>query len=390
MSTVCQACGGSRLERFYETPSVPVHSCLMVRDRAEALRFPRGDLSLAVCHGCGFIQNVLFDPSVHSYSPDYEETQGFSARFRAFQTELCRDQAERHALRGKTVLEIGCGKGEFLVELCRLADCHGIGIDPSYRPERTASEDRERVRFVQDFYSERTKDLRADYVCCRHTLEHIGPVRDFVGMIRGTLEGRGDTVFFLEVPDVERVLRERAFWDIYYEHCSYFTLGSLARLFRRVGFAPTRLWKGFDDQYLMIEASPGDVRSGEHLAAEDDLPRILAEVRSFRDGIAEHFARMRGELARLRAKGRVVLWGSGSKAVSYLNTLGIRDEIEYVVDINPHKHGKFLAGTGHEIASPELLREYRPAGVIVMNPIYVPEIRASLEAMGLAPEVTAV
>ena len=99
---------------------------------------------------------------------------------------------------------------------------------------------------------------------------------------------------------------------------------------------------------------------------------------------------MRAELARLRRKGRVVLWGSGSKAVSYLNTLGIQDELEYVIDINPHKHGKFLAGTGHEIASPEFLRTYRPASVIVMNPIYVPEIRSQLEQMGLAPEVTAV
>jgi SAM-dependent methyltransferase len=390
MITSCQACDGSRLERFYETPSIPVHSCLMVRDRDAALSFPRGDLALAVCRDCGFIQNVLFDPRVHSYSPDYEETQGFSARFRTFQTELCRDQAARHDLRGKTVLEIGCGKGEFLVELCRVADCNGIGIDPSYRPERTAAEDRSRVRFVQDFYSERTKDLRADYLCCRHTLEHIGPVREFLAMIRGTLEGRADTVFFLEVPDVERVLVERAFWDIYYEHCTYFTLGSLARLFRRVGFDPTRLWKGFDDQYLMIEARPGDGRGGERFAAEEDLARTIEQVRSFRDGIQEHFRRMRSELARLRAQGPVVLWGSGSKAVSYLNTLGIRDELEYVVDINPHKHGKFLAGTGHEIVGPEFLRGYRPAGVIVMNPIYVPEIRASLAAMGLGPEVTAV
>ena len=51
----------------------------------------------------------------------------------------------------------------------------------------------------------------------------------------------------------------------------------------------------------------------------------------------------------------MVVWGSGSKAVGYLTTLGLRDEIAAVVDINPHKHGKFLAGTGHEIVGPDAL-----------------------------------
>ena len=84
-----------------------------------------------------------------------------------------------------------------------------------------------------------------------------------------------------------------------------------------------------------------------------------------------------------------MLWGSGSKAVSYLTTLGITDEIEYVVDINPHKRGKFLAGTGHEIVLPEFLVEYRPDAVIVMNPIYGDEIRKGLERLGLHPDITA-
>lgn len=391
MITDCPACSSRRLEAFYETPSIPVHSCLMVRSRDEALAFPRGDLRLAFCEDCGFVFNQLFRPEVHSYSPDYEETQGFSQRFRTFQTELCRDQAARHDLAGRTALEIGCGKGEFLIELCRTAGCRGIGIDPSYRPDRTADQDLRGIEFHAEFYSQATADkLHADYVCCRHTLEHIGPVHEFVSMIRDTLEGRPETVFFLEVPDLERVLVERAFWDIYYEHCTYFTLGSLARLFRRCRFDPTRLWKGFDDQYLMIEALPGDGTGGERFEAEGDLARTREQVASFRSDIANKFASLRAELERLRERGPVVLWGSGSKAVSYLNTLGVRDELEYVVDINPHKHGKFLAGTGHEIVGPEFLREYRPAGVIVMNPIYVPEIRAQLHSLGLDPEVTAV
>ena len=64
------------------------------------------------------MQNGLYDASLQSYSPDYEETQAFSPRFTAFLENLADDQIARHALHGKQVVEIGCGKGEFLMLLC--------------------------------------------------------------------------------------------------------------------------------------------------------------------------------------------------------------------------------------------------------------------------------
>jgi hypothetical protein len=67
----------------------------------------------------------------------------------------------------------------------------------------------------------------------------------------------------------------------------------------------------------------------------------------------------------------------------------VGSEIEYVVDINPHKQEKHLAGTGHRIVSPTFLKEHAPDLVIVMNPIYQEEIRGDLAAMGLSPEVMA-
>ena len=87
---------------------------------------------------------------------------------------------------------------------------------------------------------------------------------------------------------------------------------------------------------------------------------------------------------------RAVLWGSGSKAVAYLTTMGIGQEIEYVVDINPYKHGKFLAGTGHEIVPPIFLKEYQPDVVIAMNAIYCDEIQRDLNNMGISAELIAV
>jgi hypothetical protein len=96
----------------------------------------------------------------------------------------------------------------------------------------------------------------------------------------------------------------------------------------------------------------------------------------------------RRDLERIRYEGgKTVVWGGGSKGVTFLNTLDIRDGIDYVVDINPYKHGKYLPGTGQKIVPPEFLIEYRPSAVIVMNPVYLDEVREMIGALGLSPEV---
>ncbi len=69
-----------------------------------------------------------------------------------------------------------------------------------------------------------------------------------------------------------------------------------------------------------------------------------------------------------------------------MTTLEIKDEIQYIVDINPHRHGKFIPGVGKQIVSPEFLREYKPETIIVMNPMYCNEIRKMVEAMGIQAE----
>lgn len=386
--TACQACGSERLVSFYEVRGIPVHSCLMVPSREQALAFPTGDLELGLCEACGFIQNRRYDASLQRYSTDYEETQAFSPRFLKFLDELCADQDRKYHLAGKTALEIGCGKGEFLVTLCERTGCRGIGIDPGYRPERTHSPAADRLRFIQDFYGPKYRRLQADYVCCRHTLEHIGPVREFMRLVRDSIGDRSGVVVFFELPDVERVLEEGAFWDIYYEHSSYFTLGSLARLFRATGFDVHELWKAYDGQYLMLEARPAGGPTAPRLPAEDDLARTRDLVRSFQEHIRVKLDALRRDVRGWRAEGcRVAIWGSGSKGVSYLTTLGLRDEIDAVVDINPHKWGKFLAGTGHEIVGPATLVEIRPDVVVVMNPIYLEEIGRELARHGLAPRL---
>jgi len=226
------------------------------------------------------------------------------------------------------------------------------------------------------------------------TLEHIPDVGEFVKMVRRALGDRPDTTVFFQIPEIRRILRDLEFVDVYYEHCSYFSAGSLARLFRRSGFDVLALWTDYDDQYLMIEARPAVAHNaGAHeahlLPQEDDLAVLAEDVAYFAENVQAELATW-SEVVKSADYQRIVLWGGGSKAVAFLTTLGIRDEIRYAVDINPHKHGAFLAGTGQEIVAPAFLREYRPDLVIIMNPVYREEIASDLADMGLQPEIRSV
>ncbi|MCA1650452.1 MAG: class I SAM-dependent methyltransferase, partial [Acidobacteria bacterium] len=224
-----------------------------------------------------------------------------------------------------------------------------------------------------------------------YTLEHIRPTAEFMRMVRRVIGPRKDTLVFLEVPDMTRVLRERAFWDVYYEHCTYLTAGSLARLFRSTGFEIIELVRDFADQYLWVTARPVDSVTKASLPIEDDLKATTADVDLYSEHASRDIAAWRDRILDFAASGRKpVIWGAGSKAVALLTTCGIEAEVEYLVDINPHKAGKFLPGTGHPVVSPEHMRHYEPGVVVAMNPVYIDEIRARLDASGVSAEVLSV
>jgi SAM-dependent methyltransferase len=388
---VCPSCGAQKMSIFYEAKDVPVNNCLLTTTEQQARKFPLGDIVLAFCEECGFISNVAFDPSKVEYSSVYEDQQSFSSTFNVFAQDLAKRLVEKHNLRDKNILEIGCGKGDFLALLCELGHNYGVGIDPAYINGRIQSKASDRLTFIRDYYSERYANYHGDLVCCRHTLEHIYNTAEFVNGVRRAIANRLDTIVFFEVPDVTRVLLELAFWDIYYEHCSYFSLGSLARLFRSCRFEIVDLSIDFNDQYLLIEAKPTKQKSKKVHELEESVQETAKHVRNFSANCSDKISQWKSKLREIHAdKKRAVVWGSGSKCVSFLTTLNVKDEIDYIVDINPYRHGKFIPGAGKKIMPPKFLKRYDPDVVIVMNSAYRDEIRQMLDDMCVNTEVISV
>lgn len=387
---LCPACHSAGMSIFYEVNNVPVNSVLLVMEREEALNFQTGDITLAVCPACGFISNISFDEALTQYTARYEATQGYSPTFNKFHHALAQDLIDRYNLRNKDIIEIGCDKGDFLTMLCEMGNNRGTGFDPAYVPGRHPSTAADRLTFIADFYSEKYTEYAADFICCKMTLEHIPEVGNFIATVRQSLGDRPDTVVFFQIPNGRYVLCDVAFWDIYYEHCSYFTKGSLARLFRANGFEVKDLWTVYDDQYLMIEARPVDgIAAADPLLEEESPIETLRMVEYFVEYFETKRNDWRRELTKMKADGqKVVLWGGGSKGVAFLTTLDQTiEDIRYAVDINPIKTGTFMAGTGQEIIAPSSLQQYRPDVVIIMNPVYRDEITRDLISMGLSPDI---
>jgi hypothetical protein len=373
---------------IYRLGAIPVQSCALLDSAAEARAFARHDLILLFCDDCGFIFNATFDGRLVDYASTTEESQHFSGTFNRFAKDLVAEIASAYDLNGKRTLEIGCGKGDFLQELVRQTGTIGLGVDPGFIPERLPGKTSHAIAFQREYFDPSTIKFAPDFVVCRHTLEHIPEVSRFVEQIANLVGERTQVGILFETPDVRRVLAEGAFWDIYFEHCSYFSRGSHARLFRRAGLDLTRLYLAYNDQYIIQHAEPGT--GGRPLPQEDDLAALRALAAEFPAKVAEIRAHWIDFLrSRTSAGRRVAIWGGGSKGVSFLTTNGFADEVAQVVDINPYKQGKFLPGTWHQVIGPEALKEAPPDVVIVMNPIYLPEVGAQLAEMELDVELVA-
>ena len=238
--------------------------------------------------------------------------------------------------------------------LAKGLDCWGY--DPTY--EGTNS------RIIKEYFSSEYSGIEADVIILRHTMEHISNPFSFLHTIAQANNYRGK--IFIEVPTFNWIESKNAFWDIFYEHCNYFTLSTLQNLFTKsVG------GHFFNGQYIYVIADLGDVKD-----SLDIVPVKPYEVK-FSDKIKQYDQLISG-------LNNVAIWGVGAKGSTFLNLLD-KDctKIKCVVDINPKKQHRYVGGTGHYIIKPEELAAEGIENIIVMNINYIDEIKAITEPLNI-------
>nr|WP_304633561.1 class I SAM-dependent methyltransferase [Pseudonocardia sp. C8] len=333
------------------------------------------------------------------YTGDHEESQHHSPRFAAYAEEITADWVARFGLAGEHVVEVGCGSGDFAAELLAAGVGRVTGIDPHFGPDRVRPRLAGRLTAVPDVFARDQVEPGTAALVCRHTLEHIPALADFGAELHAGLVRGGGRALLAEVPDLGRILDEGAFWDLQYEHCSYFTPATLRGFLAGSGFGgvdagDVAVRLTYADQYVVAEAGPRGtpgtpelaphLRDALHAACHDFAARAGRQIGHWRGWLGERAA----------AGDDVVVWGGGAKGLTFLNVVeggsrvsgvdgGAPGAVRAVVDINPGLQGHHMGGLGLPIRAPKDLVDAPPRSVLLMNPVYAGEVRATLDGLGL-------
>lgn len=358
---------------------VAVDSGVTFGTREKALAAPAAPMELVYCAACCHAYNIAFNDRLIDYDVNYDNTLHYSRTFQKYAVELADRLARRYQLRDKLVVELGCGKGQFLAELCAAAGCIGIGFDRSY----DGGVEEPGVTFVRDYMS--WVDHPAfDFFVSRHVLEHLRDPHGFLTGLRracGTRRVHG----YIEVPDAIYDF-ERSPWNCHYPHVSYFSATSLKRLAIRAGFGVLRLARSFEGQYLALELGVNVPTPDRIIFQGMGLHREREILGAFHGA---HKTTVTTWQQRLETAGyeRCAVWGAGAKGLGFLTSVDPHGRLGAVVDVNPAKRGRFLPFTGHRISGPDDLRGRDITTVVITNPSYRREIEAAVGELGLGAEV---
>ena len=307
-----------------------------------------------------------------------------SSIYREFIDGLADRLVAQHSLANKTVLEIACGQGEFLHALLDRGIGRAIGVDPAIDLAKAINSDRDGLVLIRDLYSEKYADIECDFICCRHMINQIADPVGFLRMLRADIGTRLDTRVFVEAPNAAYTFARCHPWSIVYERCSWFTPESMSNMFQICGSDVVAAYPCYaDGQYLGLEAKPAATPPSRDSMRLRHTRPTLEGLETFEQCVTQSRHYWEEQLAMLSARGqRVIAWGAGASAVSLLSSLRIVDEVPFVIDINPLRHGQYLPRTGQKVMPPDYILEYKPDVIIITNPTYQTEIQDHVDALG--------
>jgi SAM-dependent methyltransferase len=371
---LCRSCRHRGLLPVLDLGSTPLADGLVT---APGLAGPEAvyPLEVAFCPGCALVQLLETVPPQTLFGRDYPYYSSFS--------EALLEHARQNAL--ALIRSRGLGPSSLVVELAsndgyllRNFVATGIpvlGIDPAEGPAR-AAEHAGTPTLCAFFGKElagqlRAAGQRADVVIANNVLAHVADTNGFVEGIRLLLKDNGLAV--LEVPYVRDLIDHGEFDTIYHEHLCYFSMTSVDALFRRHGLYLNQV------ERLPIHGGSLRLYVEPKEQVQEPLRRLLAEETKLgidRYPYYKHFGlrvreirqRLRGLLARLKAEGKTIAaYGAAAKGTTLLNHVGAgTDLIDFVVDRNVHKHGKYMPGVHIPIDPPARLLRDRPDYVLLL------------------------
>lgn len=350
-------------------------------------------LHVYVCHACYLVQLDEFVPpdeifSEYAYFSSYADSWVEHAR-RYAEMAVARFHLGPQSL----VAEVASNDGYLLQHFVPMG-VPVLGIEPAANVAQAA--EKKGVPTLVRFFSKALAEelaasgRQADLVVGNNVLAQVPRLNDFVAGLKAILKPSG--VMTLEFPHLQRLIEENQFDTIYHEHFSYFSLLSAQKIFAAHGLRlfdveelPTH---GGSLRIFLCHQGNGERTTSpavEHLRRSEEafgLNRVECYAQ-FRERVEETKRKILALLIDLRRQGkRIVGYGAPGKGNTLLNYCGIRtDFLEYTVDRNPYKQGKFLPGSRIPIFHPERISETRPDYVFILPWNFKNEIMAQMSGI---------
>lgn len=343
---------------------------------------------MAQCQKCSFVWNSAFSDSLICYDENYNNDVSQSAYYQ--QHLNARADAVLAAIPADKPIhyvEIGCGDASFIklvIERAKGRVASAVGFDPSFSANDTLPEN---VVIHQEMFTEDSLDkipAEANIICSRHTIEHISAPRSFIAPLAQTVR-QSDRVLLLETPNVDWIFQNTAFFDFFFEHCSLFNAASMKTMMADFGLSGS-VGLVYGDQYLWGVFRSGD--EGTFKGSPEDVAISCKLAAQFQAETAKSEAHWTTALSTRDREGRIGIWGMASKGVTFALVMQqAGHQVDFGIDLNPQKQGCFAPLTGLEIQAPQDVGLTDQDTVIVMNPNYAEEIRATIAQMGAKPRI---
>lgn len=374
----CRSCGGTDLKTVLDLGQTPLVNRLLT---AELLHQPEPTypLELAFCPSCTLLQVKVSVPPEELFR-DYVYFSSFSDTMLNHVRELVTGLIAKRKLGPKSkVLEAASNDG-YLLQFYKQAGIPVLGIEPA-RNIACVAREQKNIPTIDEFFGEdlgrqlRARGELADVFHAHNVLAHVPEPNSFVQGIRQVLKDNG--VALIEVPYVKDTIEQCEFDQMYHEHLFYYSLTALNHLFVRQGLeiqdverqpihgGSLRLYVGHPGPGCGVSARVISLLRREKESGMGRLEYYLdfaGRVQQLKASICEH-------LRDLKKKGhRLAAYGASGKGTMLLNYFGVgRETLDFVVDRNPVKQGKFTPGTYVPIVAPEKLLEQQPDYVLLLT-----------------------
>ncbi len=373
----CRFCGSRLTTSFVDLGSSPLCQTHIAPEQLDAVE-PFYPLHAYVCGDCKLVQLQEF-VSPDSIFSEYAYFSSYSTSWVEHARRYALMMVERFKLGTQSkVMEIASNDG-YLLQHFVAAGVPVLGIEPAANVAKVAV-DKGVATTVRFFGRETAAAIarehgRPDVLLGNNVLAHVPDLNDFVGGMKVLLAPGG--VITMEFPHLQRLMAENQFDTIYHEHFSYFSFVAVERVFAHHGITlfdveelPThggslRIY----GRHAENAARPVSERVGALRQREiDDGFLTMERYRGFGDQVAATKRRILSFLIDAKERGKkVVGYGAPGKGNTLLNYCGIRtDFLDFTVDANPYKQGKYTPGTRIPILAPDKIREARPDYVLIL------------------------